>query len=392
MLGARAPAVRHHGSIALASIYIHVPFCERKCAYCDFYSVEDLQHVGSYLFAVQDEMRHRAAMAQGVRFQTVYFGGGTPSLLSPDDVGIVLDAVRGAFSIDADAEITLEANPGTVSDGTLRAFRELGANRISLGVQSLRDEELAQLGRIHTAAVGREAVQLARSAGFANLGVDLMYGIPSQSVAEWEETVRAALMLRVDHVSAYALTYEGNTPLARTLPVARRASLETEAAMQLSTFRLFAAHGYLRYEVSNFARPGFQCRHNLAYWSHEPYLGFGPSAHSFWHRDGVPRRWANTRDLSAYLQRLQAGRLPIDFEERLTPVDLLREHLLLGLRMGSLDLGHIVANFGYDLRIERKTVLDGLETEGLATVQGRALRLTPAGMLLAEEIARRLLP
>ncbi len=331
-------------------------------------------------------------MAQGVRFQTVYFGGGTPSLLSPDDVGILFGAVREAFVIDADAEITLEANPGTISYETLRAFRELGVNRISLGVQSLRDEELAQLGRIHTAAVAREAVRLARSAGFANLGVDLMYGIPSQSVAEWEETVRAALMLRVDHISAYALTYEGNTPLARTLPVARRASPETEAAMQLATLRLLAAHGYERYEVSNFARPGFQCRHNLAYWSHEPYLGFGPSAHSFWRADGESRRWANTRDLATHLQQVQAGGLPVSFEERLKTGDLLWEHVLLALRMGALDLERIVNDFGYDLRVERKAVLDGLQTEGFATVQESALRLTPAGMLLAEEIARRLLP
>jgi len=378
------------------SLYLHIPFCRRKCLYCDFYSVEAPDLVEGFLSALLREIALAAADRSDRAVATVYLGGGTPSLLTPSQLAAVLAAVRRHFAVREDAEISLEANPGTLTADRLRELRRLGINRLSLGVQSFHDPLLRLLGRIHDRADALQAVALARAAGFENLGLDLILAIPGQRLAEWEADLRLALGLAPEHLSAYSLTLEPRTPLGRLVAAGSLAPTppEEEAAMLERTAELLAAGGYHHYEVSNYARPGFACRHNLTYWSHADYLGLGPSAHSFrreadW--NGA-RRWWNVADLELYCARLERGEPPVAGEERLGPPELLAEGIFLGLRRGELDLAALQTRFGWSPAETPGGILGQLAAEGLATRDGGRLRLTPAGRLLADEIARRLLP
>jgi len=378
------------------SLYLHVPFCRRKCLYCDFYSVEADGRVEPFLGALSREVALAAPHGPNEEIATVYFGGGTPSLLSPEQIGRILDDLRRHWPIRKDAEISLEANPGTLTDEILQGYRRIGVNRLSLGVQSFHDPLLRSLGRIHDRAEALRAVELARTAGFADLGLDLIYAIPGQTMAQWEGDLRTAVGLAPQHISAYSLTIEQHTPLGRMVAAgeSRPASAEVEAAMLERTIDLLAAAGYEHYEVSNFARPGFRCRHNLAYWSHQDYLGFGPSAHSFRREDGwgQARRWWNVSNLETYCARLERGAAPAEGEETLGGRELLAERIFLGLRRGALDLAALAETSDRDLAAGQRESLQGIVTAGLATLAGDILRLTPRGFLLCDEIARRLLP
>ncbi|MFB3817730.1 MAG: radical SAM family heme chaperone HemW, partial [Candidatus Methylomirabilales bacterium] len=245
------------------SIYIHIPFCARKCLYCDFYSVEAPGKVEDFLGALDREVElARGGMPAG-EARTIFLGGGTPSLLTPAQVEAILRRLRSAFAVTPDAEITLEANPGTLTRDSLAAYRAAGVNRLSLGVQSFHDPELQRLGRIHSADDARRAVRDARAAGFDNLSLDLIYAIPGQSPSRWEATLETAIRMAPEHVSAYALTIERHTPFGRMLRAGelRPTPSETEAAMFERGMEVLEAAGYEHYEVSNYARPGFRCRH-----------------------------------------------------------------------------------------------------------------------------------
>lgn len=381
---------------ASASIYVHIPFCERKCLYCDFYSVESGGRVEDFLTALAREIALRADGGDRGPIQTVFFGGGTPSLLTPGQVGRILSSLRAAFRIAPDAEVTLEANPGTLTGETVRAYRSLGVNRLSIGIQSFHDSELRRLGRIHDRAAAFRSIELARATGFDNLSLDLIYSIPGQQLAEWEENLRIAVDLEPEHIAAYSLMVEDGTPLARLAEAGeiRLNSTDLEAAMYERAMEVLAAHGYEHYEVSNYALPGFRCRHNANYWAHEDYLGLGPSAHSFRKERGgtTGRRWWNVSDLSAYLGRLQADCLPIASGEVVGPREMLRERILLGLRSGGLDLPGLRADFGYDLEARQGDTLGWLLDEKLAIREKGLLRLTSKGYLLSDAICRRLLP
>jgi oxygen-independent coproporphyrinogen-3 oxidase len=376
------------------SLYLHIPFCRRKCLYCDFYSVEAPGPVEGFLTALSREMALAAAGQAAAEIATIYLGGGTPSLLAAEQIGDVLDDVRRHWMLRADAEITLEANPGTLTDETLQGLRRVGVNRLSLGVQSFHDPLLRRLGRIHDRAEALRAVAMARAAGFDNLGLDLISAIPGQTVAQWEEDLRTAVGLGPQHVSAYTLTIERHTPLGRMVGAGevRPAATETEAAMLERTMAILAAAGYQHYEVSNYARPGFPCRHNLAYWSHANYLGLGPSAHSFRREDGwarARRRW-NVADLGAYCARLADDRQPVDSEEALGKQELFGERILLELRTGRLDLGRLARDFGWDLAAMRPEALRSLSEAGLIDCRKRVLGLTPRGFMFCDEIYLRL--
>ena len=309
------------------SIYLHIPFCRRKCAYCDFASRGGQEaRIPAYVQALTEELRAQARLyAEGRIVRTVFFGGGTPSLLAGAQMRALLKALRDCFDVDPDAEISMEANPGTVTEESLAAYRAAGVNRLSLGVQSFSDRLLASIGRIHTAREAERAVAMARGAGFDNLNLDLMYGLPGQSPADFAESVNAALSLSPEHLSLYSLIVEEDTPMHGR--VARGEAVlpgeEDVLAMQHGAQAALKARGYERYEVSNYALPGRQCRHNLVYWRRGEYLGLGCAAHSL--MEDV--RFSNTEDLDAYLAgERTAERTP------LTEEDAREETVMLGLR------------------------------------------------------------
>lgn len=379
----------------MASLYIHIPFCERKCLYCDFYSVDRPELIEGFLAALAQEIALRGHEFGSRTFQTVFFGGGTPSLLTPRQLEGILSRLRNTFRIATNAEITLEANPGTVNEESLRAFRSLGISRLSIGIQSFRGEDLGFLGRIHNQAEALRCIDLSRTAGFNNLGIDLIYSIPGQTLEHWEENLRIAVDLAPQHIAAYSLIVEEHTPLARMVQTGdvHTNSTDHEARMYERTMEVFAVHGYEHYEVSNYALPGFRCRHNGAYWSHQDYLGLGPSAHSFRTDAGgtVGERWWNVADLSLYEARLQGNTLPVAGRERIGIREMVSERIFLGLRSSGLDLAGLAADLGYDLATRQPEMLSWMTEADLACAEGGILRLTAKGYVLCDEICGRVL-
>jgi oxygen-independent coproporphyrinogen III oxidase len=379
----------------VASLYIHIPFCERKCLYCDFYSVEGTEQVGDYLALLMHEIALREAEANLATFDTIFFGGGTPSLLEPDQLERILSRLNSVFRVSRDAEVTLEANPGTVTKERLKAYRSLGVNRISIGIQSFHEPELRALGRIHDRAEAFQAIECARDAGLDNISLDLIYSIPGQSMTSWIDNLRTAVTLAPQHVAAYSLIVEEGTPLASMVGVGKVHTnpVNLEAEMYQRTMEYLGGRGYEHYEVSNYALPGFRCRHNCTYWSHENYLGFGPSAHSFWkERNGRGgRRWWNTADLSIYRDSLNAESLPVESEEDVGPREMLDERIFLSLRTGGLNVRKLSLDFGYDFASQRGNLMRWMIQEELALLEQEVLRLTPRGFMLCDEICSRLL-
>ncbi len=319
------------------AIYLHFPFCLSKCAYCDFAS-QPLESAGGlgfarrYLDAMKIELDLRVASAEfnGAEVETIYLGGGTPTVLPVEWIDEVLGRIGQRFAVSHQAEVTIEANPGTVDEARLRGLLAAGVNRISLGVQSFSDEMLRLLGRAHTAAEAKEAVAAARAAGCINLSLDLMYGLPRQLLEEWEKTLAEALATRPEHISTYALSLEVGTPLEERVECGAipQPDDDTAADMYLLAMEMLDEAGYLHYEISNFAQPGRECQHNRRYWANDEYLGLGASSHSF--RGGV--RWNNSPDAVVYTEWLERGKLPVARAETLSVRARVGEALLLGLR------------------------------------------------------------
>jgi len=373
--------------MAPAGLYFHIPFCKHKCPYCDFYSVTQLDRLPVFLAALQREIRLRAAPALAV--DTVYFGGGTPSLCPPEAVAELLALVRTLFYLRADAEITLEANPGAVSAGDLERLRAAGVNRLNIGVQSFRDPALRFLGRIHDRAEALAVIEQARAAGFDNIGLDLIYGLPAQRASDWRADLEQALSCTPEHLSCYILTFETGTPMTRALQAGRFQPLEEERVADLfeATAMLLAGQGYDHYEISNFARtPDYRSRHNLKYWHFEPYLGFGPGAHSY--REGA--RWWNLADLDIYCRSLAQERLPEGGREELSREQQVLEALLLGLRLkAGFDIAAFEQRFDLSVQDTFGRLLNQLAEEGcLAEIPGRCA-LTVKGMRYHDSISAR---
>jgi oxygen-independent coproporphyrinogen-3 oxidase len=333
------------------ALYLHIPFCQRKCSYCDFPSVDAFPcALDDYVAALVREMTLRAAtLPVPAAATSLYLGGGTPSLLAPEQVGLLLTVAQRHYGLAADAEVTLEVNPGTVVRAKLNGYRSAGVNRLSIGVQSLDNALLRRLGRIHTADEARSAVALARGAGFDNLGIDLIHGLPGQSLAQWQETLLQARALQPEHISAYGLTVEEGTPFA-ALAAAGELVLpeeETAARMVELTGELLAAAGYEQYEIANFARPGCRSRHNQVYWQRTSYLGFGPGAHSFLAANGWGVRWRCPADIPAYLAAIDTDRLPEADRQELDREEAASESMFLGLRLlAGVDEAVFAACFG----------------------------------------------
>ena len=319
----------HDNSRANAGLYIHVPFCRSKCAYCDFYSITDISKVEGYLHALSREMAFYRDFAPC--FDTVYIGGGTPSCLTPRQLAEILRNIRENFVLAPDSEITIEINPGDVDETWMRKLHDTGINRVSIGVQSFDDKILGFLGRRHDGRDGRLAVEAARKAGFLNLGIDLIYGVPGQSLVLWQQTMETALGFEPEHLSCYELTLEKGTPLHGRIKEGRIVLPGEEEGFRFfsMTSDFLAGRGYTHYEVSNFARHrSLVSRHNCKYWDHTPYLGLGPAAHSY----KGNRRWWNHRSLERYGQGVEDGLPPLGGEENLSPDELCLEALYFGFR------------------------------------------------------------
>ena len=310
-------------------IYVHVPFCLKKCRYCDFYSVTSTDLIKDYVTGLIKEIRFRCASIPSVT--TVYFGGGTPSLLAVGAVSRIMDSLRQSSVLSSDAEITFEINPGTVDEVYLKDLRQTGVNRVSIGVQSMRDDKLAFLGRIHSAGEALQVIEMAGRAGFDQICMDLMYALPEERAKDLHQELEQAAALGASHLSCYTLGIEAGTPLYRD--VQRRDVIPLDASRRSALFRLTSKilerRGYDHYEISNFAKgPKNRSRHNSGYWAKRPYLGFGPGAHSF----NGQTRTQNAHDVGRYVECLSDGRLPVVETEVLTSSQQMLETVMLGLR------------------------------------------------------------
>ncbi|MGC9319715.1 MAG: radical SAM family heme chaperone HemW [Armatimonadota bacterium] len=371
------------------SVYVHLPFCARKCHYCDFNSrPASLELRSAYLSALRAEIALQADVLGRQPVRTIYFGGGTPTLYRASDLSALLGAITGRCAIEPRAEVSIEANPESADEAKLRALREAGFNRLSLGAQSFDDGELELLGRGHTSGDTVRAASAARRAGVENLSLDLIYALPGQAVAGWRRTLAQALALEPEHISAYGLELaEGTRLFARWQageiePVAEAEHL----AMREVTRELCEEAGLRRYEISNYARPGFECRHNITYWRNEPYLGLGAGAWSY--LEGVRR--ANLQRPAEYVAALEGGEDPVAYTERLAPDDALAEAVMMGLRMAEgVEVAALEAAYGSERVSELMGRAEPLAEMGLVEV-GDRLRLTEAGEPLHGEVVVRL--
>ena len=365
-------------------IYIHIPFCRSKCDYCDFYSLSGREgRMDHYQKALLAHLRETAPLAQGIPVDSVYFGGGTPSFYGAKRLKELLATLHKLFQIEKDAEITVECNPDSVDLRALRTLRKAGVNRLSLGMQSAQAEELAAIHRIHTPQQTDQAAGLARKAKFNNLSLDLIYGLPGQSMESWKKSVEAALSLSPEHLSCYGLKVEPGTPLDGR--VTRGEVLpddDAQADMYLWTVERLAQAGYPQYEISNFARPGFQSRHNLKYWMGKPYIGFGPGAHS----DFGGRRYSFVRDLDRYITGILGGGAVIDDSELIPHRERGSEYLMLRLRtVRGIEEWEYRREFSLNFDpLEQK--LEEYERQGWAVKKDRRWHLTPKGFLVSNQL------
>jgi oxygen-independent coproporphyrinogen-3 oxidase len=377
----------------MSGIYIHIPFCERKCIYCDFYSVENLNLIDRFTESLLKEIEIFSIEADFFNdsiFDTIYFGGGTPSLLEPAQIEKILNKLSQSFKISSNPEITLETNPGTVDKRKLLEFKNLGVNRISFGVQSFFDDDLKFLGRIHTGEDAFKCVNDSFEVGFENVSIDLIFGLPGQTVEKWLENLKFAVSLNVPHISAYNLIVERGTPLHELVSLGKVEIPEDEIQAQLyeRTIDFLENAGYVHYEVSNYAFEGFECRHNFKYWQYENYIGFGPSAHSFW----INKRWWNFANLNKYINALDLGKIPVANFEILDEEKMIEEFIYLGLRSKGINVARFKGKFGFEfVDGDIKDEIEELERAGYITIEDDFIKLTPKGFLLCDEIVLRLI-
>ncbi|HEX8845630.1 MAG TPA: radical SAM family heme chaperone HemW [Pyrinomonadaceae bacterium] len=370
-----------------AGIYIHIPFCRARCSYCDFATgAYESALAERYVRAVANEILGFRPTETRLAADTIYFGGGTPSLLKPAEVARILEAVRERFDVAGDAEVTMEMNPGTLTPDTLSEFRALGINRASYGAQSFDDSELKRLGRTHTAEDVRKTLRLLREAGFTNVSFDLIAGLPAQTLTIWSRNLDEALALRPEHLSFYLLEVHERTPLADQIRRGAEPRPDEDLAAEMYRLMLERARdsGYKHYEISNLALQGFESRHNTKYWTVDAVYGFGCSAHSY---DGLRTRWSNERDAARYTQLMEEGRTPVVETFELDERAARAEAIFLGLRlMRGVNLSEHRSRFGADLRDEYAQDLTRLSEAGLIELSGDSMRLTSTGALLSNEV------
>ncbi|MDR0889688.1 MAG: radical SAM family heme chaperone HemW [Oscillospiraceae bacterium] len=366
-------------------VYVHIPFCKSKCEYCDFYSIggsRDRRTTDSYLQALADHIKETGRLAPGYRVDSVYFGGGTPSFFGAENLEKILDEIQKHFTLSPEAEISLEANPDSVSPSALKRLIRAGFNRLSLGVQSDDNEMLKKLGRPHSFEQAQQAVHLARQAGFANISLDLMFGLPNQTLTAWKDTLAHVLELKPEHISCYALKVEENTPLWGYKDCANLPDDDLQADMYLAASDALAQRGYTQYEISNFARKGFEAKHNLKYWTGGEYIGFGPTAAS----DFAGKRFTAVSDLQGYIRGIaQRGEIlreceAIPARERAGEYVMLRLRLAQGLRAEEYERSFLMPFKPLERLLLR------FQEQGLADREDDRWWLTPRGWLVSNQI------
>jgi oxygen-independent coproporphyrinogen III oxidase len=368
----------------LAGIYLHIPFCKQACTYCNFHFTTSLRYKTDLVNALIKEIDLQKDFLQEDSIVTIYFGGGTPSLLTPVECRLILEKIRQEFNIDDEAEITLEANPDDITKEKLVAWKDLGINRLSIGIQSFFDEDLIWMNRAHNAREAIDNLQLAVTE-FNNISIDLIYGSPLLSDDMWKKNVETAVNFNIPHLSCYALTVEEKTPLHKQILLNKTTNVDTDtqARQFLLLMQWLKQNGYDHYEVSNFAKPGYRSRHNSSYWQGKKYLGLGPSAHSY---DGVIRKW-NVANNKNYIETINNGKLETG-REVLTETQKLNEYIMISLRtMEGLDLEKIKSVWGED---KLKTVNERLirfKENDLVIKEANKIKLTEEGMLRADGIA-----
>lgn len=374
-------------------IYIHIPFCTHQCPFCAFSTVQYSRSLlDAYMVALKGEFRYLLEQynLNGRKLQSIYLGGGTPSLIPQKQLLEVLDLCRSVFQTPDDLEVTLEATPESINPQKARALLRVGVNRLSLGAQSFSDKELKLLGRNHTADQSRRAVLTAREAGFTHISLDLIYALPAQSLDQWMFSVQEALAISPQHISFYGLTLEEGTPFYEFKESGRFCfpNEEEQSFMYTTAQELLAERNFDQYEISNFSKPGYQCRHNLIYWSDGDYLGLGASAHS--HMNG--RRFANCFDPQEYIHRIGGNGTAVVEMEHLTSEKKAREALAFGLRRtAGSNLQETLNRYHVQLPQDFYQTLENLQSHGLLTFSSDTLKLTPKGLMVADELAATIL-
>lgn len=372
------------------AVYIHIPFCEHKCIYCDFYSIITKDNITSFLQTLKKEIDHYADLHSSERsIVSIFLGGGTPSLMTPAYISEIIELVNKRFEVSADVEITLETNPGTVEQTKLKEFYEIGINRLSIGIQSFDENELKFLTRIHDSQTAIDTVFKAKEAGFKNISIDLIFNLPRQTKERWHNNLKTALTLPINHISAYSLILERGTILNKMVldeKVKIRDS-DYDADLYEITIDFLTQNGFDQYEVSNFAKNGYECRHNNAYWHYKDYFGFGPSAHSF--IDG--RRYWNFSSLKKYISEIDENHFAVAGFEKPNIEQQLNEYVMLALRSNGIKLNEMRTLFGTEWLNEKNPYLKKLENEKYITRKNGNIKLTKSGYAVCDEIIKNLL-
>lgn len=373
----------------MAGLYLHIPFCRRKCSYCDFVSFADMSKADMYFVALISEIRRYEQLMSERSFNTVFIGGGTPSVLDADKLAFIVSELIKRFSVANDAEITVEVNPESITPDKLLSMRCAGVNRISIGLQSADDAVLGSIGRAHDRETFLNAFELVSKCGFNNINVDVMHGLPGQTAASYIDTLELVSSLGARHISSYALILEEGTPLYDAV---RCGDIElpdedATADMEDMGFEFLASHGYRRYEVSNFAVPGYECKHNLNYWHNGEYLGLGLNSHSAMRIGGKWARWENASALDEYMADVSSSRLPVRNMRDIEPDEELFETVMLGLRMAEgVDRAEFEKRHGTDIVTRYAPIIVELELDGMIVADETHVRLTERGMDFQNEV------
>jgi oxygen-independent coproporphyrinogen-3 oxidase len=370
----------------MAGIYIHIPFCKQACTYCNFHFSTSLRNKDDLIRALLKELEWQKNFLEGESVATIYFGGGTPSLLPVTDCQLILEKIYKIFTLQTDAEITLEANPDDISKEKLSGWKAIGINRLSIGIQSFFEEELQWMNRAHNVQQSYQCMELCQASGFNNLSIDLIYGSPLLTDEMWEQNVSAAVQFNIPHLSCYALTVEEKTPLHKKIALHQTENIDADkqARQFLLLMKWLRESGYEHYEVSNFAKPGFRSRHNSSYWKGGKYLGAGPSAHSY---NGILRKW-NIANNSSYINNIINKGIAVSESEILTPEQQLNEYIMIALRTSEgMDLERIKKDWGAEKVTAMEKKLTVFKNYGLITQNNSVVCLTDDGMLMADGIA-----
>lgn len=367
------------------AIYVHIPFCDHKCIYCDFYSIVSYDNLNNYLTALKNEIEFYASNERNNReIISIFFGGGTPSFVEPSYIGEIIESIQSNFQLKEKCEITLETNPGTVNKQKIEKFIETGINRVSIGIQSFNEDELKFLTRIHNKETALKTVYNVKEAGIDNISIDLIFNLPKQTKEKWKSNLETAFKLPINHISAYSLILEKGTILNKMVLDGKVKLQDDDYDAELYEFTIdeMTINNFMQYEVSNFAKEGFQCIHNKAYWDYKDYLSFGTSAHSF----ANGKRWWNVSSLKMYITMINQKGNAVIGEEILSREQMLDEYIMLALRGSGLDLTELKNIFGTKWIEINKKYLDSLLSNNFVEEKNNLIKLTPKGYAICDEI------